>query len=166
MFARAWKRGTGIALAAILLGACTPSLAPPAVDEDDAAEDDAAEVVVLAEIAVEDAWVEATGGPTAGVFGVLHNASDQDLRVEGASSPLTERVELHETLTQGASPVMNETPDGFLIPAGGSYTLEPEGAHVMLMDLGEEIDAGADVEITIRLSSGELFTWEARAREY
>jgi periplasmic copper chaperone A len=51
---------------------------------------------------VEDAWVR-EAPPTARVLGMfmqLHNAGSEELVIQGASSPVCERVEIHRTVIE------------------------------------------------------------------
>lgn len=59
-----------------------------------------------------------------GSFGMLENSSDQDLHIVGVRSELGETVELHEMVSgEDGQMVMQESPDGFTVPAGGSLEL-------------------------------------------
>ena len=160
MVSRARRRAAGILFTTALLAGCTTSVdrgptEPPLNDNGDPAS-----------IVIEDPWIKATDEMMTGAFGTLRNDTDRDVHAVSATSPLTDRVEIHEILSQGTTPVMSEMPDGFLIPAGGTYVLEPGGAHVMLMMLAAPIEAGEDVEITLHFEDGTSLTWEAPARTY
>lgn len=161
MLTRARARAVAFLAAAGVLAACTSSVnpAPEATTPQGAAPQPA-------EVTVEDPWIKATDEMMTGAFGTIHNDTGRDLHAVSAASPLSARVELHEVLAQGTTPVMSEMPDGFLIPAGGSYTLEPGGPHVMLMGLTAPIEAGEDVELTLTFSDGSDVTWTAPARTY
>ena len=161
MVSRARRRAAGILLTTALLGACTasvnggPTAEPTLNDNGDPGG-----------IVIEDPWIKATDEMMTGAFGTLRNDTERDVHVVSATSPLTDRVEIHEVLSQGTTPVMSEMPDGFLIPAGGTYVLERGGAHVMLMMLSAPIEAGEDVEITLHFEDGTSLTWQAPARTY
>lgn len=132
-------------------------------------------------IVVEDGWVKAvdavppTGtpspsataspsmaaGPGMGVmtamFGVLRNTSSDAVTVTGASTPVAEHVELHETVKTGSGAMqMQEKQGGFVIPAGGSMTLQPGGNHIMLMGLTGDLATGSEASITLQTTAGEV----------
>jgi periplasmic copper chaperone A len=117
-------------------------------------------------LAVNDSWTKATEGPMTGSFGTLVNSTGEDITVTGGSSPVAGMVELHEVVMADGEMVMQEKPGGFVIPAGGSLTLEPGGNHVMLMGLTGAIAPGQDVPITLSLSNGETITYTTVAKDF
>lgn len=119
-----------------------------------------------AALAVNDSWTRATEGPMTGSFGTLVNSTDQEITITGGSSPVAGMVELHEVVMDGGEMVMQPKPGGFVVPAGGSLTLEPGGLHVMLMGLKEPIAPGTDVPITLTLSNGETLTYTTVAKDF
>jgi periplasmic copper chaperone A len=116
--------------------------------------------------AVSDSWTKATAGPMTGSFGMLVNGTGEDITVTGGSSPVAGMVELHEVVMQDGEMVMQPKPGGFVVPAGGSLTLEPGGNHVMLMGLTSAIAPGQEVPITLMLSNGETFTYTTVAKDF
>jgi len=119
-----------------------------------------------AALAINDSWTKATDGPMTGSFGTLVNSTDADITVTAGSSPVAGMVELHEVVMADGEMVMQPKPGGFVVPAGGSLTLEPGGLHVMLMDLKEPIAPGADVPVTLTLSNGETLTYTTVAKDF
>jgi len=101
-----------------------------------------------------------------GSFGILTNGGSEDVTVTGASSPVAGMVELHETVMVDGAMQMQQKEGGFVIPAGGSVTLEPGGNHVMLMGLNRALAPGEDVEITLTLSNGETLSYDAVAKDF
>lgn len=98
---------------------------------------------------VSDPWVKAVDdGDMTALFGTLTNPSGQDVEFVAAESDAARQVELHVFTDDGGTPVMRET-DRLVIPAGGELTLEPGGAHVMLIDVTEPLEPGADVTVTL-----------------
>lgn len=118
------------------------------------------------DVSVADAWTKATDGPMTGSFGILKNSSSADITVTSASSPVANMVQLHETVMVDGAMQMQEKQGGFVIPAGGSVTLEPGGNHVMLMDLTGPIQPGDDISITLSLSNGQSVTYTAIAKDF
>lgn len=109
-----------------------------------------------------DASPSAMGGmdmsmPMSAMFGTLRNTSGADITIEGGTSPSAETVELHETVKNDSGEMqMQPKQGGFVVPAGGTYVLEPGGDHVMLMGLTGPLRNGAETTVTLRTSAGEL----------
>lgn len=99
-------------------------------------------------LTVTDPWTKAVDGGMTAVFGTLTNSSDQDVELVAADSDAAEQVELHVFTDDDGTPVMREA-DGLVIPADGELTLEPGGAHIMLIDVTEPLEPGADVTVTV-----------------
>ena len=102
---------------------------------------------------LEDAVVRAMAedADMTAIFGTLVNESDADIEVVAFSSSVDAGMnEIHETVDGQ----MQEMQDPLIIPAGGSVTLEPGGAHFMLMDVKTPVLAGDEVTLTIELVDG------------
>ena len=102
---------------------------------------------------LEDAVVRAMAedADMTAIFGTLVNESDEDIEVVAFSSSVEAGMnEIHETVDGQ----MREMQDPLIIPAGGSVTLEPGGAHFMLMDVKTPVLAGDEVTLTIELVDG------------
>lgn len=122
-----------------------------------------------APLTVTDPWLKATedGDHMTGAFGTITNAGGEDVHIVAATSDVTHRTELHEMVSGTAgTPIMAEAPDGFVVPAGGEFVLEPGGNHLMLMELETVIEPGEFVEFTLELDGGATLTFEAEARTY
>ncbi len=121
-----------------------------------------------AAVTVTDPWLKATeeGVHMTGVFGTLTNVTDADIHVVGVTSPLTDRAELHEMKDQDGTMVMVPMPDGFVIPAGGTFELAPGANHIMLMELMQVIEPGVMADFTLEFEGGGSFSFEAVARTY
>ena len=144
-------------------------------------------------LTLDDGWVKAVDAPMAGgemssmpspsstassgmddmagmgamsaMFGTVRNTSDQDVTVTGGSSPAAGAVELHETVKNDSGQMqMQPKQGGFVIPAGGSYVLQPGGDHVMLLQLTGSLDSGTSTTVTLTTSAGDVtFTVPVRA---
>ncbi|HPU39016.1 MAG TPA: copper chaperone PCu(A)C [Microthrixaceae bacterium] len=118
-------------------------------------------------LTMSDAWVKTTTEAKSAAFGVLHNGGTTDLVVTGATTPLTSKVELHETVASAdGSMKMQPKEGGFTVPAGGDLTLQPGGDHIMLMDLTAPITAGEDVSLTLQLKDGSTVKVKATAKDF
>jgi copper(I)-binding protein len=100
-------------------------------------------------VAVRDAWARATAsaGRTGGVFMTM-TATGREDRVLSASSPVAERVELHETVRDGDVMRMREVPNLVLKP-GVPAVLRPGGQHLMLMGLKQRLNQGESFALTL-----------------
>jgi copper(I)-binding protein len=118
-------------------------------------------------ITIQDAWAKSADSGMSAAFGVLVNDGDADVTVVSASSSASTMIELHETVENDSGEmVMREVEGGFVIPAGGTFPLEPGGNHIMFMDVTEPLVAGAEVEITFTFDDGSTFTFTAPVKDY
>ena len=115
-------------------------------------------------IEVAQPWTRATppGAGAGGGFVTLTNHGDGDDMLLGATSPITERVEIHIMEMDGDVMRMVPLPSGIELPAGESVTLAPGGLHLMLMELGSPIVEGAPVPVTLEFQHAEPMEIELR----
>lgn len=147
IFRRSAVLFASVSVGAIVLAGCSSS---------DAAAQESDSIVVV------DQWTKAADKGMTGMFATIENSSGSDITVVSATSPISERVELHE-VTDGK---MREKEGGYIIPANGSHTLAPGADHIMLMDLDKPVAPGADVEVTLTLGDGSTTTFTAQARDF
>lgn len=118
-------------------------------------------------LTVSDPWTKATEDGMTGSFGLLENSSDEDLHVVGVSAEVGAKAELHVMVAdEDGQMVMQQSPNGFTVPAGGSFELAPGGAHVMLMGLTEPIEPGEEVAYELELEDGSTVEVVSVARPY
>jgi copper(I)-binding protein len=113
---------------------------------------------------VADAWVRlpaAAGRPAAGYF-LIHGTTSADALV-AASSPMAERVELHDMVNEGGVMRMRARAS-FDVPARGELRFAPGGAHLMLFGLSDRLRPGDTVPLTLTFRSGATATVAAQAR--
>ena len=118
-------------------------------------------------VTLDGAWAKATDEDMTAIFGTLSNHSDAALTLESAAVDVDADAELHEVVQEAGSSVMRAVDGGLEIPAGGELKLEPGGYHIMLVELGDPITPGQDLELTLRFSDGSetVTTVPARAFE-
>ena len=151
----------GLAALALGLAACSGDTATESTQTSAAsAESSQAEALVL-----EDGWAKASEGMT-GVFGTLKNNGTEKVTVTGGSSPAAGRIETHTMVNKDGAMVRVKDEDGFDVPAGGVYKLEPGGDHIMLIDLKEPLTSGTEVTLTITTSEGTEATVTVPVREF
>ena len=115
-------------------------------------------------VEARDAWVEpppAGHGP-AGGFLTLENATDRARRLVGASSPATERIEIHRSWMEGDVARM-ERLETVEFPAGETVGLAPGGVHLMLFG-AHGLEPGTSVVLQLELDGGEALEVEAAVR--
>ncbi|WP_441964419.1 copper chaperone PCu(A)C [Mycolicibacterium houstonense] len=118
-------------------------------------------------VQVSEQWASAADGGMTAVFGTVTNTGHHDARIVSATSPAAGMVELHEVVSDGAgSKTMRPKDDGFIVPAGGTHELAPGGDHLMLMDLREPLQPGADVPVTVRFEDGSSLPVTAQVRDF
>src|SRR5712691_7820806 len=113
---------------------------------------------VLGQVSVENAWARATApGAKVGVgYMTIRNASAEADRLISASSPRSQRVEMHVHVKAGEVMKMREV-KGFDIPPRGSFELKPGGAHLMFVSIGAPFKEGEKIPVTLRFQrAGEL----------
>jgi copper(I)-binding protein len=99
------------------------------------------------------------------VYFTVSNEGAQDDALIGAASSSAPTVELHETVTEGASTMMRPV-DRIEIPAGGEAVLEPGGLHVMLIDPTEELAMGSTILVTLDFENAGSVEIEATVTSY
>lgn len=109
------------------------------------------------EIEVAQPWARATppGAAAGGGFVTLTNRGEVDDTFVGATSPLTERVEIHTMEMDGDVMRMQHLPGGIEIPAGETVTLAPGGLHLMFMALSSPIEEGQPIPVTLEFQHAE-----------
>ncbi|WP_040796777.1 copper chaperone PCu(A)C [Nocardia higoensis] len=143
-----------VAIAPLLLSACSGDNSP--------AEATAAETVTI-----QDQWIKAADSGMSAAFGSLTNSGGREATIVSASSPASERVELHEVVVDaGGAKTMREKDGGFVLPAGGTLTLAPGGEHLMFMDLHGPLRTGSEVPVTLSFADGSTTTFTAQVRDF
>ena len=148
----------------------TPSDTTMADDESDDESDDMAEMpggeATVGDITVTDVWMRepAEGQTRTAAYGTITNDGDADVTLVSASVPFDATVEIHETIMgDDGSMQMQEVPEGFVVPAGGSFTLEPGGPHIMLIDI-DPADITGTIDVTMVFDDGTEVTVGAPVR--
>lgn len=131
-----------------------------------ASSESGAEQAGEAQVTLDGGWVKATDEEMTSIFGTLTNPGEADVELESAEVDVDADVELHEVVQEAGSSVMQQVDGTLPIPAGGELSLEPGGYHLMLVNLGEEIAPGQDVELTLHFADGTETTTTIAARAF
>ncbi|WP_129932540.1 MULTISPECIES: copper chaperone PCu(A)C [unclassified Pseudomonas] len=119
----------------------------------------------LAQTTVSDVWVRASvpHQQSTGAFMVLTASSDSKL--VGVASPVAKTVQVHEMTMNGDVMGMREV-KAIELPAGKAVTLDPNGLHVMLMGLHNQVKEGDKVPLTLTIedAKGAKETLEVQAQ--
>jgi periplasmic copper chaperone A len=116
------------------------------------------------DIAVTDAWVRAVPGSTvAAAYFTARNTGTRPLTIIGIRTSMAARAMIHETTLVGTQSTMRPHEQLPLAP-GQSVHLTPGGMHVMLMDLRQPLEPGAQVQLVLLLEGGMSLTVMARVR--
>lgn len=164
------KFQTRTARASIVIGAALLALTGCSTAGSDAGSNTSQEATTQTQadaVKLHDFWLKASDKGMTGAFGTIENTTGEELQIVAAKSPLSDDVELHETVADGSgNNVMQEVKDGYKIPAKGKFELAPGANHIMLMDLKQAVPAGEDVEFTLVFSDGSEHTFNAMVKDY
>lgn len=93
----------------------------------------------------------ATATPrSAAVYFRIENATGEDDRLTGITSPAASGASLHRSSVDAAGIArMQALPEGIALPAGTTHELAPGGDHVMLTGLAARLAPGARLPLTL-----------------
>ncbi|PZG28128.1 hypothetical protein C1I98_33015 [Spongiactinospora gelatinilytica] len=166
MFSRVTIATVGLAVAALTTACGTTQAAPAAAPVSLPASASSSSEAPGAALSITDPWVKTAGKGMTAAFGTLVNNSGADITVVAGSTPLSPKVELHEVVESKGKMIMRPKEGGFVIPAGGSHQLTPGGDHIMLMDVAEKVEPGAEVPFTLTLQGGGTFSFTAVGKDF
>ena len=111
----------------------------------------AAADVTLGDLTLTGAFTRATlpNAPVAGGFLTIANAGAEADRLVAVSVDFAKEGQIHEMAMEGDVMKMRQLPDGLVIPAGETVTLEPGGYHLMFMGLSRALVEGETVPVTL-----------------
>jgi periplasmic copper chaperone A len=108
-------------------------------------------------IKIKDAWMRPSSEKMAtALYFVIENKSEAADTLYQVESDLAERVEIHETYSEGEMMGMRKV-DGIVIQGKSSFELKPRAHHVMLMKLKKDINDGDEAEFVLHFKqAGEM----------
>lgn len=114
-----------------------------------------------------DQWASAADTGMAAVFGTFTNSGHHDAVIVSGNSPAAARVEIHEVVPDvGGSTTMRPKTGGLTVPAEGVHELAPGGDHLMLMELTQPLQPGAEVALTVAFEDGSELAVTAQVRDF
>jgi copper(I)-binding protein len=107
-------------------------------------------------IVIENAWVRMAppGAMSFAGYMTIDNPTDADVIISSASASDFEMSMMHETVVEDGLAKMKHHEE-LIIPAGGSFTFEPNGYHLMLMRPTRTLEPGDEVTLTFQITPGE-----------
>ncbi|MBC3411612.1 MULTISPECIES: copper chaperone PCu(A)C [Pseudomonas] len=108
----------------------------------------------LAQTTVSDAWVRASVPQQQATGAFMTLTASSDSKLVSVASPVAKTVQVHEMTMKGDVMGMREVKSVDL-PAGKPVTLDPNGYHVMLIGLGQQVKEGDHVPLTLTIEDAK-----------
>jgi copper(I)-binding protein len=107
-----------------------------------------------ADLKISAAWSRATvRGASVGVgFLTIDNTGAAPEKLLGGTTPSAEKVEIHETRSEGGVMTMRALPEGIVIKPGATLVLKPGSYHLMLVGLKAVLLPGEIVHLTLNFA--------------
>ncbi|MFA7893053.1 copper chaperone PCu(A)C [Pseudomonas putida] len=118
---------------------------------------------VLAQTTVSEAWVRASVPHQQSTGAFMTITASGDSKLISVASPVAKTVQVHEMTMNGDVMGMREV-KGVALPAGKPVTLDPNGLHVMLMGLNDQVKEGQQVPLTLTVQAADGTTESVAVR--
>ena len=125
----------------------------------------AADAYTAGGLTIEQPWARATPvkAKTGVVYLTIRNDGGQDDRLTAATTPASNKAELHTHVMEGN--VMKMRPvKGIDIKGGGTIALAPGGYHLMLMGLEKPLREGSRFPLTLAFEKAGSVTVEVEVK--
>jgi len=107
------------------------------------------------DIEVHQAWVRPTAqGENAAVYLTIHNHSSSDDELIGATTTVSDVVEIHKSKTEDDITKMNMV-QSLPIAADEEINFAPGGLHIMLNDVKQELVLGEHIGLILHFKNHE-----------
>ena len=118
-----------------------------------------------AEIVISDGSIRLLppGTPNTSAYFQIENKGSKDVFLVGASSEISDTLELHNHIMKGEVMKMVQQ-EQVRIPAGESVSFEPGGLHVMVFGLKAPLSEKQKVTINLLTQDGASHSFEATAK--
>ena len=100
-------------------------------------------------LTLKQPWTRATAGTVGAGFVEIVNGGKTADQLVSASSPASDRMEIHTMTMERGIMRMRPLPDGIVIPPGATASLRPGGNHLMLIGLKAPLAQGQTVPVTL-----------------
>jgi copper(I)-binding protein len=106
---------------------------------------------------IKDAWMRPSSEKMAtALYFTIENTTDRADTLFQVDSDLAERVEIHETYSEGDMMGMRKT-EMIVIEGGNSFDLKPGAHHIMLMKLKKDVKDGDEAKFILHFKqAGEM----------
>lgn len=105
------------------------------------------------ELEVREPWMRAAAqGGNTGMYMLLVNSTAQDDELVGASSDVSEVVEIHISRNVGGVMEMIKQ-ESVPLPAGEEVAFVRGGLHIMFIRLKQDLKAGDEVQVTLHFKN-------------
>jgi copper(I)-binding protein len=107
--------------------------------------------VTVGAIKISAPWARATpkSAPVGGGYLKITNSGSTSDRLIGGSTPISGRLEVHEMTMSGATMKMRPLANGLEIKPGETVELKPGGAHIMFVQLKDQLQQGRSFKATL-----------------
>ena len=104
-------------------------------------------------ISVENSYIKETipGTTISSAYMMLHNNSNNNIRLVAATSSISQRIEIHEHIMQGDLMKMRQR-QYVEINANDCVEFQPSGYHLMIFDIKKPLKAGETIMITLHFN--------------
>lgn len=106
-------------------------------------------------ITVDAVWAKPNYGPNGAVYLKLKNNGKEERKLESATSPLSELIELHQHLHEDGVMKMRPIKTPLIINPGETVEFKPGGLHIMLFKMKEKKKTGESYPLTLKFADGE-----------
>jgi len=105
------------------------------------------------DIEIHEPWVRPTAqGGNAAVYFIIHNHSKNADELIGASSNVSDNVEIHESKMVNDVMTMNMV-SSIPLGAGDEVAFAPGGYHIMMVGVNKELKAGDHIGVILHFKS-------------
>ncbi|NGP87655.1 copper chaperone PCu(A)C [Fodinibius halophilus] len=109
--------------------------------------------VILGKVELANGWARpAAKGQTSSIYLVITNGTASRDTLLGASSPISDVVELHQSIQHDDGTISMEQAGNQVIAAGEKLNLEPGGYHLMLKNINRELTVGDSLSVTLNFA--------------
>lgn len=116
-------------------------------------------------IEIKDAWMRPSSEKMAtALYFTIENTGETADTLFQVDSDLAEKVEIHETYSEGEMMGMRKT-DMIVIESGESFELKPGAHHIMLMKLKKDVKVGDEAEFILHFKQAGEMKITAKAKK-
>lgn len=117
-------------------------------------------------MAITNIWARATppGATTAAIYLTIKPADLAGDRLVGVMTDVSDKAQIHTMYMEDGVMRMRWLKDGLVLPAGEEMSLSPSGAHIMLIDLKQQLVSGQKIPLTLTFEKAGTFQTEAEVK--